>query len=227
MLGDEDDKRIKEAADHYHPEYDDSAWEKMLQLLDLHLPVEEERKRNFFFTLLLLSVGCVVLLIGVYYWQNNKSEATLNLLSTHQTEKINVSNGTSDSKNITQQPSAEIKNTTAIRKEKIAIENHTENLEAKNLGKTKTVSSFLNSNNKKIVGEFDNDLSSKQNDELKQKGIETINSKNINQPERTASENAAIETTLTAVNNKEDIEKSSEQKERILQHDVEKKEKII
>ena len=28
MLGDEDDKRIKEAADHYHPEYDDSAWEK-------------------------------------------------------------------------------------------------------------------------------------------------------------------------------------------------------
>ena len=42
MLDDENDKRIKEAADNYHPEYDDTAWEKMEQLLDEHLPAEKE-----------------------------------------------------------------------------------------------------------------------------------------------------------------------------------------
>ena len=28
MLDDEYDKKIKEAAEHYHPAYDDTAWEK-------------------------------------------------------------------------------------------------------------------------------------------------------------------------------------------------------
>ena len=32
MWDDENDKRIKEAADHYHPAYDDTAWEKMEQI---------------------------------------------------------------------------------------------------------------------------------------------------------------------------------------------------
>jgi hypothetical protein len=221
MLGDEDDKRIKEAADHYHPEYDDSAWEKMLQLLDLHLPVEEERKRNFFFTLLLLSVGCVLLLMSVYFWQNNKSKATLNLLSTKQTEKLNVSNGTSDPKNITQQPSAETKNITAIRTEKIAVEKHTGNSETKNSVKTETVSSFFNSKNKKVDDDVENGLPAKQNDEFNQKEIETTNTKDVNQVETAVQKN-----TITATNDNTDIEISSNQQKTVEQHDIEKKEKV-
>jgi len=221
MLGDEDDKRIKEAADHYHPEYDDSAWEKMLQLLDLHLPVEKERKRNFFFTLLLLSVGCVLLLMGLYYWQNNKSRATLDLLSTKQTEKLNVSNGATDSKDITQPSSAETKNVAAIRKEKMAVEKHTGNSGARNSVKTKPISSFPNSENKKVVDDVENDLPVKQNDELKQKDIEPTNRKDVNH-----AENAVQKNTIMAANDHANIETSPNQQKAVEQHDLDKEEKV-
>ncbi len=48
MLDEENDKIIKEAAEHYHPGYDDKAWEKMEQLLDEHLPQKKERRWIFF-----------------------------------------------------------------------------------------------------------------------------------------------------------------------------------
>jgi len=48
MLDDENDKTIKEAAEHYHPGYDDKAWEKMEQLLDEHLPQKKRKKKDLF-----------------------------------------------------------------------------------------------------------------------------------------------------------------------------------
>ena len=32
------DKKIREAADHHHPAYDDNAWDKMEKLLNKHMP---------------------------------------------------------------------------------------------------------------------------------------------------------------------------------------------
>jgi hypothetical protein len=40
------DKKIREAADHHHPAYDEHAWKKMRRLLDRHMP-QKERKRRF------------------------------------------------------------------------------------------------------------------------------------------------------------------------------------
>ena len=42
MWDDEIHKKIKDAADQYHPAYDDNAWSKMEQLLDEHLPIKKD-----------------------------------------------------------------------------------------------------------------------------------------------------------------------------------------
>ena len=72
MLDDENDKTIKEAAEHYHPGYDDKAWEKMEQLLDEHLPQKKERKKIFFILPSLLLVGILVFFMVM---NNKKSES--------------------------------------------------------------------------------------------------------------------------------------------------------
>lgn len=58
------DKKIKEAADHHHPAYDEKAWSGMEKLLNKHLPQkEDDRKRFLFFLLLLLGISGTGLLI--------------------------------------------------------------------------------------------------------------------------------------------------------------------
>lgn len=58
------DKKVREAAEHHHPAYDEKAWDSMEKLLDKHLPVEKDnRRRLFFFLLLFLLAGT-----GAYLW---------------------------------------------------------------------------------------------------------------------------------------------------------------
>ena len=58
MQFDEFDKKVKEAADHHHPAYDEQAWTKMEKLLKKHLPQKEDDRRRFlFFLLLFLGLG--------------------------------------------------------------------------------------------------------------------------------------------------------------------------
>lgn len=58
------DKKVREAAEHHHPAYDEKAWDSMEDLLDKHLPVEKDnRRRLFFFLLLFLLAGT-----GTYLW---------------------------------------------------------------------------------------------------------------------------------------------------------------
>lgn len=64
MQFEEFDKKIKEAAEHHHPAYDEQAWGKMNKLLDKHMPQKEERRRRFIllFFLLFLLLGA-----GIFY----------------------------------------------------------------------------------------------------------------------------------------------------------------
>jgi hypothetical protein len=58
MQSEEFDNRIREAADHHHPAYDEQAWMKMEKLLDKHLPQKKDDRRRFiFFLLLFLLIG--------------------------------------------------------------------------------------------------------------------------------------------------------------------------
>jgi len=45
MWDEEINKKIKEAADQYHPAYDEEAWGKMEKLLDKHLPQKKDWRR--------------------------------------------------------------------------------------------------------------------------------------------------------------------------------------
>ena len=56
MQFDEFDKKIKDAAEHHHPTYDEKAWEKMEMLLDEHMPVKKDDRRKFIFLLLFLFI---------------------------------------------------------------------------------------------------------------------------------------------------------------------------
>ena len=57
MPFEENDKRIREAANQHHPAYDERAWDKMEKLLDQHLPVEKKDKRRIVFWLFLFMLA--------------------------------------------------------------------------------------------------------------------------------------------------------------------------
>lgn len=76
MQSEEFDNRVREAADHHHPAYDEKAWTKMEKLLDTHLPQKkDDRRRIIFFLLflLLLSGGAWIFLSKP--WQHDKQVA--------------------------------------------------------------------------------------------------------------------------------------------------------
>ncbi|MGQ0740362.1 MAG: hypothetical protein ACT4OJ_15020 [Bacteroidota bacterium] len=69
MLSEDFDKKIRDAADHHHPTYDENAWKGMKKLLDKHLPEEKDnRRRVIFFLLLFLLLGS-----GTWYFFGRQS----------------------------------------------------------------------------------------------------------------------------------------------------------
>jgi hypothetical protein len=228
MLDEENDKRIKEAADHYHPEYDDTAWQKMEQLLDEHLPVEKKRKRLFFLIPLALFIGCLLLLIGLYNWKNNKPFQ--NGLSKNKTEKATVTNPANDSKKITEQTSLESKkNVATISKEKKVIEKSNTNSVRPKSVNTQPVSSSVNQQNRNAVSATENDLSVKQIDESKKEAAiakennrDEINHEESSISEKTIQENKSNVLTPDEKDNKVGEEKSSRQNEMVAQNNIAK-----
>lgn len=57
MWDDEINKRIKDAADQYHPAYNEDAWKKMEQMLDENLPQKKEGKRIMYYFLVAILLG--------------------------------------------------------------------------------------------------------------------------------------------------------------------------
>ncbi|MCB0776900.1 MAG: hypothetical protein KDB99_11345 [Chitinophagaceae bacterium] len=53
MQFEEFDDKIRDAAEHHHPAYNEGAWGKMNKLLDKHLPQEKKRRRGFFWWIFL------------------------------------------------------------------------------------------------------------------------------------------------------------------------------
>lgn len=78
MQSEEFDKKVREAASHHHPAYDEQAWDKMHKLLDKHLPEEKDDRRRIIFYLLffLLLGGGIWLLLGKLGEQPQKPIST-------------------------------------------------------------------------------------------------------------------------------------------------------
>lgn len=68
------DKLINDAANQHHPPYDDEAWDKMLVLLDKHLPEKKDRRRPVIFWLLFLLLGGAVTLGLLQPWNHHKED---------------------------------------------------------------------------------------------------------------------------------------------------------
>jgi hypothetical protein len=71
MWDDENDKRIREAAENFQPPFDEKAWQKMEKLLDENLPRERDRKRLLFFIPFVLILGALVFFM---IYKNNRSQ---------------------------------------------------------------------------------------------------------------------------------------------------------
>ncbi len=139
MQSEEFDKRVKEAADHHHPAYDEKAWGKMEQLLDKHLPQEKDnRRRIVFFLLFFLLLGGGAWIIATKPWGNNKSVAQV-------TQEVQTQN---------QNPEADTKINTPVNT-RIKEENGTESELSDSIGKfeTKTVVASSDNKNKVAVSE--------------------------------------------------------------------------
>ena len=67
------DKLIREAANQHHPAYDAKALEKMVKLLDKHLPQKKERGRMAFFLLLTLFLTGGALFTILYPWKKSNT----------------------------------------------------------------------------------------------------------------------------------------------------------
>lgn len=68
MQFEEFDNKIKEAADHHHPAYDEQAWAKMHKLLDKHLPEKEKKRRRFIW---FFFAGFILAGSGIFYTVNS------------------------------------------------------------------------------------------------------------------------------------------------------------
>jgi hypothetical protein len=71
------DKKLKQAADQHHPNYDEQAWSRMEKLLDHHLPQEKDgRKRILFILFFVLITGMGFWLAIDQPWKNGKTATT-------------------------------------------------------------------------------------------------------------------------------------------------------
>ena len=96
MPDEENDIRIREAADNYHPAYDDTAWDKMEKMLDENLPQKKRRKKIFFLLPFLFLMGGSILFLVLNKGGKHSSE----------TSGISMSKTMAPKLNDTKQPSA-------------------------------------------------------------------------------------------------------------------------
>ncbi len=71
MWDEENDKRMRDAANHFQPPFDEAAWQKMEQLLDENLPQKKDRKRFLFLLPFVLMLAGFVFF--VFFYHNNHS----------------------------------------------------------------------------------------------------------------------------------------------------------
>jgi hypothetical protein len=89
MQSEDFDDKVRNAADHHHPSYDEKAWDKMVLLLNKHLPQEKDNRRRFiFFLLLLLLLGGGTWFIASKPGINNKSTVQLNPADSKKQDKL-------------------------------------------------------------------------------------------------------------------------------------------
>lgn len=115
MQFDDFDKKIKEAAEHHHPAYEEKAWDQMEKLLDKHLPVEKDDRRRIIFLLLFLLLGGLGVYLGISKpWQQTKTGTATNNVSAPLNEKSDDSSTENSTKEKNNEPAGKSSSTKQI-----------------------------------------------------------------------------------------------------------------
>lgn len=95
MQDEEIDKLITDAANQHHPPYDDTAWGKMEDLLNQHLPQKKDKRRYVLLLLLFLLLGSAITVAILQPWKN-KTATTDNNSSIAKTDAVPLTTGATD-----------------------------------------------------------------------------------------------------------------------------------
>jgi hypothetical protein len=171
MLDDENDKRIKEAAEHYHPAYDDTAWEKMSQLLDEHLPRKKERRKIFLILPSLLLVAALIFFVVMNNGKKDFSNTAQTASSKNNKEKTLV-----EKRVLNSGEKASPSSVDSIRNSLSSEENKNDNRSIAAISQRRnSISANSIHQNKDEAPFYNNDLAAKEN-ELKQQQVSKTNS---------------------------------------------------
>jgi len=208
MWDDEINKKIKDAADQYHPAYDENAWDKMKLLLDQHLPVENKRKRKYFL------IPLIALLLGgsffiIYYMQTNSAPKNSQKTETKNTvtatqlprEKSLAADEDVSSSHVTTKSANTINRTTQLNQGDI---NQQLKDAASKTGEDKPDRAFVNTTKRTSLnkhGKTNTTISSGAIGEETDVKNNIIENSKTNQQQNIAKENTVSETPTTIVNN--------------------------
>ena len=174
-------KKIKDAAYQYHPAYDDTAWDKMEQMLDKHLPQKKDRRRKilYFLPIIFLLGGGILFIIS----RNEK------ILSAKIPERnIAKSNSEKSKSGMTNETSV---NTTNANEKKYGAPPHPINAGIENKPAQQTSKTLLQVYKKNAESSKDNRDVSLQLNATKNTGIENSTAENseIHQRQNTPQQN--------------------------------------
>ncbi len=142
------DKKIKEAAEQYHPAYDEKAWLKMEKLLNEHLPQpKNDRRRIIFFLLLFILVGGGGFLLLSKPWNKN-SDSSYQLAQDNKNKVQTKGNEKNDNSIIPTQPKADKTNKEIVTNLNSPVHQQSEETTA---GETVAGKQFTNSPKNKIA----------------------------------------------------------------------------
>lgn len=141
MWSEDMDKHIRDAAGNVRHGFEENSWEKMLPLLDEHLPQEKKRRRFiiFWFTGLGIAIGMAGILFVRQHSFTNDKKVTEQSIAVP-VEKKQIQTGTSRPSATNQEPAKE----TAITNHKQAKTISTKNLPYETLSNTGDIENVLN-----------------------------------------------------------------------------------
>lgn len=231
MWDDEINKKIKEAADQYHPAYDENAWDKMELLLNKHLPSATKRKRKYLFILLIsLLVGGSLFVVYKKITPTSKNtEATLVKNNVEGTRLPNQKPSTSEEDiSATQLPEKSVNTINVTNQSNRKKIDQQLNNDVYKTRETKTNKAFVNATGRRTVksnGKTSATLSSgeigKETDEVKN----TVENSVTNQQQNTEKKDASSEKVATIVNTPDIKEEIAKEKEDITNNKVSAKNK--
>lgn len=150
MWDDKINKKIKDAADQYHPAYDESAWDKMEVLLNDHLPVENKKRKKYpFIFIISLLAGASFFFIYKQTSSTSKNSEKTEIKNNVAASSIPKQKSLTNNEGIAKQP-ANVANTTSSQSDDKNLNQLLKNFAGKATGSNTNKASITTTGNKPL-----------------------------------------------------------------------------